>query len=344
MKTKRIKNIIIALLAVAIAAAVLAAGYSYIGNDINGVNQRDAEYNLVITDNDDAYNVAQKLYNNKIVSFDFAFSLWMDKHYPDFQYEAGEYNVCADMSYEQLALKLQNPDISHKSVKICVPEGYNCMQIAQILDENGICSADAFLDECRSAEKYDFEFLSSIPDDKRIAYQLEGFLFPATYDFPMNSEPAEIVEEMLEAFDYRLTDDMYAFCKKHGITLYQFLSLTSVVQEEALGNESAKGIASVFMNRLDKGMKLQSDATYFYAKALRDDYGFSQSSYDAYYTYSCDGLPAGPITNSGEEIINAVIGYTDTDYYYFFSDLNKEFHFAVDYDEFMALQEKYPWK
>ncbi len=91
-------------------------------------------------------------------------------------------------------------------------------------------------------------------------------------------------------------------------------------------------------------MKLQSDVTFSYARDLRDKQGFSQKVYDSYYTYRCEGLPAGPITNSGASIINAVINAPKTDYLYFFSDLNKEFHFAKTGDEFLELQKKYPWK
>ena len=149
---------------------------------------------------------------------------------------------------------------------------------------------------------------------------------------------------MLDAFDLRLSDKWLDFCDKNNMSLFELINLSSVVQEEAFGADSAGNIASVFINRLNKGAKLQSDVTYFYARDLRDDYGFSQEVYDAYYTYRCSGLPAGPITNSGEDIINAVVNHPDTDYLYFYSDLNKEFHFAKDYDEFVALQKKYPWK
>ena len=268
----------------------------------------------------------------------------MSNHYPDFEYTNGEYNMTASMSYEEIAEKLQNPDISHKAVKVCIPEGTNAMQIAEILEENGICKAADFLEVCKSTDGFDYDFLKTVPDSDLIAYKLEGFLFPATYDFAMNSEPRDIAEQMLDAFDYRITDDMEKFCQDNDMTMYDLITLASVVQEEALGQSSAKNIASVFMNRLKKGSKLQSDVTYFYARDLRDDYGFSQKVYDAYYTYRCPGLPAGPISNSGSDIIDAVVNCPKTDYLYFFSDLQQEFHFAKDYDEFVALQKKYPWK
>lgn len=346
--TKRKKSNLAIILLVIVLLAVVGIFAGYIAgiakNDIDGTKQADTEYNLEITKNDFEYEIGQKLYNNKIVISDALWTNWMSKHYPDFKYINGEYKMRADMSYEEIAQKLQNPDISHEGVKVAIPEGYNVMEIADTLEENGVCKAADFLEVCRSTDGFDYDFLKTVPDNELIAYKLEGFLFPATYDLAKNSDAREVAEEMLDAFDARITDEMTAYCEKNDITMFELINLASVVQEEALGQSSAKNIASVFVNRLNKGAKLQSDVTYYYARDLRDKYGFSQEVYDAYYTYRCSGLPAGPITNPGMEIIDAVVNHPDTDYLYFFSDLQQEFHFAKDYDEFMALQKKYPWK
>ena len=338
---------IIALLVIILIAVISGFGYygyNLVQNDINGKNQADSEYTLVINKNDFEYEIGKKLYNNKIIVFDSVWTSWMAKHYPDFTYINGEYYLNSNMSYEEIAKKLQNPDISHKTVKVAIPEGYNTMQIAKTLEENEICKSSDFLEVCKSKEGFDYEWLSTVPDNKLIAYQLEGFLFPATYDFAMNSDAKGIADAMLNAFDKRIDEKWTAYCEKNNMTLFELINLSSIVQEEAFGPESAGNIASVFINRLEKGAKLQSDVTYFYARDLRDDYGFSQAVYDSYYTYRCKGLPSGPITNPGEEIINAVVNHPDTEYLYFYSDLNKEFHFAKTYDEFVALQKKYPWK
>ena len=346
-KRKKKKPIFAVIIVVVIIAAAVFGTYAYsqIKNDINGTEKGAAtKYTLVISKEDYEYEVGQKLYNNGIVINDTVWTSWMDKHYPDFTYINGEYNMTSDMSYEDIVQKLKNPDISHKSVKVCIPEGKNCMEIAKILEENSICKAADFLDVCKSTNGFDYDFLSTVPDNDLIAYKLEGFLFPATYDFAMNSDAHDIAAKMLETFDYHITDDMKNFCTSHNMTMYQLITLASVVQKEALGKDSAKNIASVFMNRLDKGAKLQSDVTYYYAAALRDKYGFSQDVYDSYYTYRCAGLPVGPITNSGDDILAATVDYPKTEYLYFFSDLKGDFHFAKTYDEFVALQQKYPWK
>lgn len=345
-KKSKLPVLLLAVLVVIIVAIAGVVGYNFVQNDIAGNRNtsNDHPVYLIITDNDFEYEVGQSLKNIGIIKSDIVWTNWMSKHYPDFTYINGEYLVDSTMSYEQIAEKLQNPDISHKRVKVCIPEGTNVMQISKILEENEICKASDFLDACRTTDGYDYDWLSTVPDTDLIGFKLEGFLFPATYDFHQNSDPHDIADEMLDAFDMRITNEMTDFCEQNNMTMFELVTLASVVQEEALGANSAKNIASVFMNRLKKGAKLQSDVTYFYARDLRDDYGFSQEVYDEYYTYRCDGLPAGPITNSGEDIISATVNYPKTKYLYFYSDLQQEFHFAETYDEFVALQAKYPWK
>ena len=346
-KKKNKSGAVIALLVIVlvlILGVFAYFGYTYITNDINGKNQSSDEYTLVITRNDFEYEIGKKLYDNKIVVFDSLWTSWMSKHYPDFQYTNGEYKLTADMSYEEIAEKLNNPDVSHKTVKVVIPEGYNVMEIAETLEENKICKAKDFLEVCKSKEGFDYDWLNDIPDNELIAYQLEGFLFPATYDFAMNSDAKGIADVMLSTFDERITDKWEKYCEENYMTMFELVNLASIVQEEAFGPESAGNIASVFINRLNIGQKLESDVTYYYARDLMEKQGFSKKVYDSYYTFRCDGLPSGPITNPGEDMINAVVNHPDTEYYYFFSDLKKKFHFAKDYDEFMELQEKYPWQ
>lgn len=335
---------LVILVIIAVAGIFGYKQYKLIMNDINGVNQAQTEYTLIIEAKDFEEQIAQKLCLNDIIVSESGWKAWMQKNKPDFTYINGEYYLNASMSYEELANKLMNPDISHQSIKVCIPEGTNCMEIADILEENEVCKADDFLEVCKSTDGFEYDFLETVPNNPLIAYKLEGFLFPATYDLAKNSDAHDVADAMLDAFDLRITDEMQKFCDDNYITIFELVTLASVVQEEALGQSSAKNIASVFMNRLDKGAKLQSDVTYFYARDLRDNKGFSQDVYDAYYTYRCDGLPAGPISNSGADIISSTVNYPKTDYLYFYSDLNQEFHFASTYDEFVSLQKKYPWK
>ncbi len=341
------KTIKVVLVTIVLICAIIAIIFAtnVVKKDIEGTDSKDSkEYTLVIKDADFQYQVAERLKNNGVIVSDTVWNWWMDKHYPDFTYINGEYYLNTSMSYDEIAKKLQNPDISHKKVSVCIPEGYNVFDIAKTLEENGVCPKEDFYKAVSTTEGYEYEWLSEIPkDNKNIGFVLEGFLFPATYDFGENTPATEVVDEMLDAFDSRLSNEIKDYCKKNNMSLYEFITLCSIVQEEALTNDSAGGIASVLVNRLEIGRKLECDVTYFYAKKLLD-YGFSRECYDSYYTYRCPALPSGPITNPGKEIMNAVINHPDTDYLFFFSDLKGEFHFASTGKEFEELKQKYPWK
>ncbi|MGN0521662.1 MAG: endolytic transglycosylase MltG [Eubacterium sp.] len=317
--------------------------FTYAQKDINGSDEQGKAYTLNIESSDFQYEIAQDLMNNEIIISDTLWSYWMDKNYPDFTYINGEYNLTSNMSYEEIAQKLQNPDISHKTVSVCIPEGYTVFDIAKTMEENGICSADDFLDACKSKDKYDYDFLETVSDSDLVAYQLEGFLFPATYDLGENTEAEAVVRTMLDAFDVRISDKWIEYCNENYITMYELITLASVVEKETLGKGVAQNIASVFLNRLNDGQKLQSDVTIFYGNALREN-GFGDDVVESYNTYKCAALPSGPICNPGTENINAVVNHADTDYYYFFSDLENEFHFARDYDEFEKLKQQFPWE
>lgn len=329
-------SVIVILLAVILIAVVGYFAYSYISKDINGNDGTDKDYTLVIESSDFQYDVSQKLYQNGIVLNDSLWSSWMDRHYPDFIYINGEYALNSSMSYEEIAAKLQNPDISHKTVSVCIPEGYNVFQIADTMEENGICSAESFLSACKDKSAYSYDFLDSIPSDDKIAYQLEGFLFPATYDIGENSDAHSVVSTMLDAFELRITSQWTDYCTANNMSLYELVTLASVVEEETLGQGVAENIASVFINRLEKGQKLQSDVTIFYGNELRS-HGFSDTVVESYNTYKCQALPSGPVTNPGVANIDAVVNHNDTDYFYFFSYNNgADFFFTADYNEFQS--------
>lgn len=333
-------KIVIAVLIVVLAGIGAYFGYTFVSNDINGNEEYKTEYNLYISDGDTQYDVSQRLYSNGIVANDSLWSNWMDRHYPDYEYCAGEFLLTNDMSYEEIAQKLQNPDVSHKSVSVCIPEGYNVFDIATALEENGICSGNDFLEACRSKDDYDYSFISEIPESDTIAYELEGFLFPATYDFEENMDAGEVVDEMLAAFADRITDSWRSYCSENDITLYELVTLASVVEKETLGEGVAQNIASVFINRLNSSHKLQSDVTIDYGNALRAN-GFDDNVVTSYNTYKCSALPSGPICNPGVANIDAVVNHTDTDYFYFFSYNNgADFYFTDDYSDFSKNWEK----
>ena len=340
MKEKRSKLPIVLLCVILLiaAAVVLYFGYNFVQNDINGNRNTNEQYNLVIEADDFQYDVGQMLVQNGIIKNDTVWTMWMDKHYPDFRYINGEYLLDSKMTYEDIAEKLQNPDISHTTVSVCIPEGYSVFQIAYTLEENNICSANDFLSECKRCAPYkeNYDFLQSVPENSTIAYELEGFLFPATYDLGENSEPSEVIDEMLYAFSNQISSSWTDYCADNDMTLYELITLASVVEKETLGDGVAEKISSVFINRLNVSQQLQSDVTIDYGNKLREA-GFDDKIVTSYNTYKCKALPSGPICNPGVANIDAVVNHADTDYFYFFSYNNgADFYFTDNYDDFQA--------
>lgn len=333
-KKNNLSSFIIAVLVLVLAAVIVFFGYQFVNKEISGDRNINSEAIVYIKDNSDQYTTGQELLLNEIISNETIWSMWMDKHYPSFKYQGGEYYLNSHMSYEEIAQKLKNPDVTHKSVKVCIPEGYNIFKIASTLEENGVCSAKDFLDACTDKSKYDYSFISEIPDSATIAYPLEGFLFPATYDFEENENAVSVVDKMLSAFADRITQSWRDYCAENNMTMYELLTLASVVEKETLGEGVAQRIASVFINRLNNGQQLQSDVTIDYGNELRAA-GFADEIVVSYNTYKCAALPSGPICNPGVENIDAVVNHEDTDYFYFFSYNNgADFYFTDNYTDF----------
>ena len=100
-------------------------------------------------------------------------------------------------------------------MKVTIPEGYTVLDIASTLEKKNVCSAKDFLKACSTTEGYDYDWLADFPkNDPNVGYILEGFLFPATYDFGENSKATDIADAMLEAFDHRITDEVKTYCKQ----------------------------------------------------------------------------------------------------------------------------------
>ncbi len=334
-KKSKISSLVIAALVVVLLAVVAFFGYKYITDEIDG-NRRQESGSVVNITSTSQYDVGQALFTNEIINSDTIWDMWMSKHYPDFEYIPGEYELNSQMSYEEIAQKLKAPDITHQSVSICIPEGYDIFKISTTLEENGVCSADDFLNACKDKSKYDYSFIADIPDGGTVAYPLEGFLFPATYDFAENMQAYEVVDTMLGAFADRINSSWKTYCEQNNMTMYELVTLASVVEKETLGEGVAQKIASVFINRLEKGQQLQSDVTIDYGNKLREN-GFADDIVTSYNTYKCAALPSGPICNPGVGNIDAVVNHADTEYFYFFSYNNgADFYFTDNYDDFLA--------
>lgn len=223
------------------------------------------------------------------------------------------------------------------TVKVTFPEGYTVADIALKLEENGVCSADAFMSEANNTEYLD-EFNIEISEPSKRAFVLEGYLFPDTYEFYRNESPSSVIKRFIRNFNSKITDEMKNRATELGYSLDEILAIASIVQEEAGKVSEDKKVSSVIHNRLNSSNfpKLQCDACTFYLRDSVKPY-VSEEKYEellqSYSTYNCYGLPEGPITNPGIDSINAALYPDDTNYYFFISDSDGQYYYAETWDE-----------
>jgi len=222
---------------------------------------------------------------------------------------------------------------SENTIKIL--EGWTSLDINRYFDRSGQWPKNEFLAvagwprvDYRHTSKpalTDFSDQFSFLADKPKYYGLEGYLFPDTYRIYASSTATEVVEKMLTNFDEKLTPQLRADIKAQGKTIYDIVTMASIIEKEAPinyqtgDNHDARIISGIFWKRLKVGQALQSDATLSY---ILDDTQPQHSNQDLqidspYNTYKYRGLPPGPICNPGILAIEAAIYPIATDYYYF---------------------------
>lgn len=229
------------------------------------------------------------------------------------------------------------PETTSNVVRITFPEGTAVSQAAQLLEENGVCSAAEFMaaaDDPTVLEGFSFE----IPDGENRPFLFEGYVFPDTYEFYRGESARSVLRRFLKNTENKLDDEIRARCDELGYTVDEILTLASIIQEEA-GDPAEMGkVSSVIHNRLESGKfpRLQCDVATFYLKDYVKPY-FEEEEYegfiDLYNTYNCEGLPEGPITNPGMDAIDAALYPEDTDYYYFVTDSDANYYYASTWSE-----------
>ena len=239
------------------------------------------------------------------------------------EYLSGVYYLKPSMGLEKMLLSCQE---IHKAetVTVTIPEGFNIQQIAEKLEKSKVCMSDEFYNNVKSAE-FSYTFLKGIENKSSRYEYLEGYLFPDTYEFYVGQNASSVINTLLDNFDKHFPEEYKARANEMGMTVDEVVTLASIVQKEAADAEQMPVVAKVFLNRLSSSNfpSLQSDATNVYVnKYIKPNVtsGEFDSYWQKYSTYSCIGLPAGPICSPGDDAITAVLWPAATDAYYFCHD------------------------
>jgi len=277
--------------------------------------------------------IAHKLQNLGLIQSPFKFRLFARLSGAHRRIKAGEYQLYGTMTPRQLLDTLVEGKVL--LYRVTIPEGYTLHQIARTVAEAGFGAAD------------DFYRLATDPDVAKAenvnAQTLEGYLFPDTYYFPRGFEQTRIIDAMVQRFRDAISDRWRARAKALGMTLHQIVTLASIIEKETGVPEERPLIASVFHNRLRKGMRLETDPTVIYG-ITNFDGNLTRKHLRTptpYNTYLIKGLPPGPIASPGRAALEAALYPADTDYLFFVARQDRTHQFSSTLEEHRKAVRKY---
>ena len=259
-------------------------------------------------------SVAKKMKQSGVVFSSRLFEAYAVLKGADASVQAGSHRMNKHMGFKNAVESLISPGINDGAVRLTVPEGFEIYRLADKVNEVFGIGADDFY----AAEKLDYDspFTKEIPNREN---RYEGYLFPDTYEFDASATGEDITKRMLLRFSEIWTDEYKNRAKELGMTMDEVVILASIIEREA-GNEGEMGkVSSVFHNRLNIDMPLQSCATVQYIlKERKSVLSVEDTKIDSpYNTYMYKGLPKGPIASPGKAAINAALYPETTDYLYF---------------------------
>lgn len=326
--SKKSKKKLVILLAVAAVIVIAAAAGVFMYNDgIGAVDSKSDEAVTVdIPSGSGAMQIIDILDENGLIKNKTMAKIHVKLSGYD-SLQANTYIFTKDMDLKEIMTAINTGDFNYLSKNLLtIVEGSTIPQAAAAISEKLNISSDELIalwndrDYLNSLiEKYWFLTDEILQDG--IMYPLEGYLYPETYTVTdKNITAEEITEQILDYTDSVLSerkDDIEAF----GMTVHEFLSLTSVVESESLFEEDRPKIAGVFMNRLEEGMPLQSDITVLYAlQEKRVNVTYDDLEVDSpYNTYKYTGLPVGPVCSVSAPVMDDTLAYEKSDYLYFFA-------------------------
>lgn len=318
--------LIITILMLLFVVVIGGGGYLYIQSALKPLESKSKSQKTVeIPIGSSVTGIAETLKKNGIIKNAKVFKYYV-KLKNEGGFMAGDYQLSPSMDVPEIVSRLKTGKVLAKaSFKITIPEGKQLKEIAAFMAKATNQKEDDVLNKLNDKE-FVKALMGKYPDlltdeilNGSIKYPLEGYLYPATYPF---YKPNPSVEEMVTAMLDKTRAVLADYAEERNnkkLSVHQLLTMASLVEEEATGKSDRKKIASVFYNRMKKGMPLQTDPTVLYAhgkhkeKVLYKDLEVNSP----YNTYQHTGLPPGPIANAGKFSIEATLEPDETDFYYF---------------------------
>jgi UPF0755 protein len=320
----------------AVLLLLFAGGAMYVRSVSSGSDGPSVPVAVVIPNGATAAEISNLLEQKKIIrnAWLFRFMARMDGRAGSLK--PGEYDLRTGMSYGDVLDKLEAGPVIEIE-RITIPEGKTVREIVAIVREKTSLSANQFQAEIDSGRYR----LPVMPKDSK---NLEGLLFPKTYDIREGMNEGQVLQMMLDQFTQE-TDGLDFSKAPGGVTPYEAVVIASLIEREAKIDEDRAKIAGVIYNRIRRGMRLQIDATVQYAILQQTGSYKSRLTYadyeieSPYNTYRIDGVPPAPIASPGLKALQAALSPAQTDaIYYVLCDKRGGHAFARTAEEFDRLK------
>lgn len=329
---------------VIVISVFLAFGLITVGNDVFAFVKSDEVVELTIPEYATIDDVAEVLFMNDVIKYPEVFKLYAAIKEDNGEFLAGTYSVSPMTNYDDLLDAFKEQPVTG-IVRITIPEGSTTDEIIDIFLAKGIGTREGFIDVIENYE-FDYWFVKELEEkgvsEDRI-YRLDGYLFPDTYDFYLNSSEYTVINKLLKRFTQIFTKEYREQCAAFGYTVDEMITLASIIEKEAGAPSEFFNVSSVFHNRLNAPWnfpKLESDATIVYVISHENGERTAITAADLQYntpynTYLYNGFPPGPISNPSASAMLAALSPTETSYYFFIANKGKTY-FSETKDEHNA--------
>lgn len=338
-KTKKMYR----LLVISLIIIGLFAGGSFLYYKKSSTAVNPDSKNAIIVDIPEGSSVkkiASILKENNLIRSSKVFVINVKNEDKSDKIKAGKYKFSQSMDNSQIIEKLIKGQVYQDGIKVTIPEGSISTEIVNKLVKKGLGTRENYVKLFRDPKSFasKYKFLK----DKRIK-TLEGFMYPETYFFKKGSSEEDVLDKMLSEFEKNYNSKVKQYVDNNKLNFYDTVIMASIVEKEAVNDGDRGIIAGVFYNRLNKKMRLQSDAALQYGLPKRKSRVlYKDLKVDSPYNlYLNDGLPPTPVCNPGIKSLLAAANPEKTEYLYFVTGLDGKNYFSKTFEEHKVHADKY---
>ncbi|TVP92434.1 endolytic transglycosylase MltG [Alkalibacterium sp.] len=353
--TQAVRKIVLSIVSILIILVIIlvVSGYHYYTTSLEPLEpESNEDVPVEIPIGSSRTDIARILEENNIIRSAFVFNYHL-RFTGEEGFQAGYYLFSPSMSTDEIVWMLQEggtPITEESTGRLTIPEGYTIEQVAIVIDNQTDYSVDDFFELVESDdfldEKYEEfpELLAEAIEHKdETLYTLEGYLYPATYEYFEDTSLDNLVTQMISRMD-SVMSEYYGEIAEMDSSVHDILTMASFIEREGITYEDRELISGVFYNRLEIDMPLQTDVSVTYALGQHQE----RITYDdlevdsPYNLYEHRGLGPGPVNNPDEESIRASMYPAETDYMFFLADLStRNIYFSETYEQHLEYQNEY---